>query len=180
MSNRTYLTTVNIALTGVFSAVFAVLNLTLGPLSWQLLQHPPLHDFAAFFPLLLVTWATGQFGTSSLAGIVGSIVAISFGGPPLIICFAASAVIFDVLMFANRHKIRISMYNLTIAAIATIASAYLAGVLIGVLFTPNQTLQVALTFWGGWHLIGGIMTVAITLPVILTLEKANVRKIKDD
>jgi len=41
------------------------------------------------------------------------------------------------------------------------------------------TLQWALTFWGGWHLIGGIVTVAITLPVIGVLEKANIRRIKN-
>jgi hypothetical protein len=180
MSSRTYLTTVDVALTAVFCAVFAALNLTLGPLSFQLLQLPILHDFAVFFPLLLVTWATGRFGTSLLVGIMGSIVAILIGGPSLIICFAASAVIFDLLMFASQHRIRISIYSLTIAAIATTVSAYIAGVLIGLLFTPNQTLQWALTFWGGWHLIGGILTLAITLPIILTLEKANVRKIKGD
>jgi hypothetical protein len=48
------------------------------------------------------------------------------------------------------------------------------------MFTPNQKLQWALTFWGGWHLVGGILTLAITLPIILTLEKANVRKIRGD
>lgn len=178
MSKRTYLTTVDVALTAVFCAFFAVLNLTLGPLSFQLLRLPILHDFAVFLPLLLVTWATGRFGTSSLVGIIGSAIAIFLGGPPLIVSFAASAVIFDLLMFANRHRIRISVYSLMIAAIATMLSAYIAGVLIGVFFTPSQTVQWALTFWGGWHLVGGIMTIAITLPIILALEKANVKKIK--
>ena len=180
MSNKTYLPTVDVALTAVFVAVFAVLNLALGPLSFQLLQLPILHDFAAFCPLLLVTWATGRFGTSLLVGVTGSMVAILLGGPPLIICFAASAVIFDSLMSANHHKIRVSIYSLTVAAIATIVSAYLTGVFVGAFFTPNQTLQWSLTFWGGWHLVGGIMTVAVTLPTILALEKANVRKIKGD
>jgi NADH:ubiquinone oxidoreductase subunit 5 (subunit L)/multisubunit Na+/H+ antiporter MnhA subunit len=123
---------------------------------------------------------TGRFGTSLLVGIIGSVVAILLGGPPVILGFAASAVIFDLLMSANHHKIRIATYNLTIAAIATMVSAYFAGVLIGVFFTPNQTLQWALTTWGGFHVVGGIITVAITLPIILALEKANVRKIKGD
>jgi len=35
-----------------------------------------------------------------------------------------------------------------------------------------------LTFWGWWHLVGGIMSAIITLPIIGALEKANVRKIK--
>jgi hypothetical protein len=38
----------------------------------------------------------------------------------------------------------------------------------------------ALTFWGAWTLIGGILALAITLPIIIALEKASVRKIKGD
>jgi hypothetical protein len=104
-------------------------------------------------------------------------VAISLGSPTLIICFSASAVVFDLLLIASHHQISISKYNLAIAAVATIVSAYFAGVLIGVLFTPGQTVQWALTFWGGWHMVGGIMSIVITFPIIISLEKANVRRI---
>jgi hypothetical protein len=176
-NDKTRLSTVDIALMAVFCALFAVLNLTLGPLSFQLLQLPVLHDFAAFFPLLIIAWAVGRFGASSFVGIIGSIIAIFWGGPPLIICFAASAVIFDLLMSANRHAVRISIFSFTVVAISTMLSAYLAGVFIGIFFTPNQTLLWAITFWGGWHLVGGIVTLVITFPVILALENAGVRKI---
>ncbi len=180
MGGKTYFATVDVALTGVFCALWIALNLTLGPLSFQLLQLPILHDFGVFFTLLLVAWATGRFGTSLLAGIIGSIFTILLGGPPLIICFAASAVVFDVLMFVNHHRIRIARYNLATTAIVTLVSAYFAGALIGVFFTPGETFSWALTFWGGWHLVGGMMTVLITFPIIIALEKANVRKIKGD
>lgn len=181
MGSKTYFTTVDVALTGIFCALWVVLNLTLGPLSFQLLQLPILHDFGVFFTLLLVTWATGRFGTSLLVGIIGSVVAIALGGPPLIFCFAASALIFDLLMSANHHKIQTSTYCLITAAIATIASAYFAGALIGLLFpSPNQTVLWALTVWSGLHVVGGIMTLVITLPIIIALEKANVRSIKGD
>jgi hypothetical protein len=47
---------------------------------------------------------------------------VPLGGPPPIImfCFAVSAVIFDLLMSANHHKIHTSMYSLIVTAIATI------------------------------------------------------------
>lgn len=183
LSNKVHFKAVDVALTGVFCALWIVLNLTLGPLSFQLTGLPIVHDFAAFFTLLLVAWVTGRFGTSLLVGVIGSIVTILVGPAILVgpmICFAASAVIFDVLMSANQHKIRISPYSLTIAAISTVVSAYFAGVLFGVLFASNETLRGALTFWGGWHLVGGVMTVAITLPIIFSLEKAGVRKIKGE
>ena len=175
MGDKTHLSTLNVALTGIFSAVFAALNLILGPLSFQLQHLPVIHGLAVYLPLLLTVWATGRFGTSSIAGIIGSIVAIFLGGPTLIICFATSAVVFDLILFANHHEIKLAPYELTIAAIATIVSAYIAGALIGILFTPGSTLQWALTFWAGWHMVGGIMSIIITFPIIAYLEKANVR-----
>jgi hypothetical protein len=36
-----------------------------------------------------------------------------------------------------------------------------------------------MTIWGGWHMVGGILTIVITLPIIAALEKANIRKIKN-
>lgn len=138
---------------------------------------PVLHDFGVFFTLLLVTWVTGRFGTAFLAGILGSILAVLLGGPVFILGFAASAVVFDLLMSANHHKIRLSTTSLLVAALVTLASAYFAGVVIGVAFMSGG-LQWSLTFWGGWHLVGGLLAAAITLPIIATMEKANVRKIK--
>ena len=180
MSSRTYLTTVDIALTGVFCALWIVLNLTLGPLSFRLFGLPILHDFGVFFTLLLVAWVTGRFGTSLLVGIIGSMVAILLGGPPIpILGFAASAVVFDVLMSANHHKVRLAMYSLTVSVIATILSAYFAGVLVGVFFMGNG-LEWALTVWGGWHAVGGVVSIALTLPIIVSLEKASVRDVKGE
>jgi len=167
-------------LTGVFCALWIFLNWILAPLSVTLLGGIPIfHDFAVFFTLLLVTWVTGRFGTSMLAGIVGSIIVVSLGGPPPIImfCFSVSAVLFDLLMSASRHKIRGSVYSMLIASVATVLSAYAAGVLVGILFIPSNGLIWALTIWGGTHVVGGVFTLALTLPLIAALEKANVRKI---
>jgi hypothetical protein len=80
-------------------------------------------------------------------------------------------------MSANHHKLSAKIYNMTIATLVTMASAYFAGIVIGFFFT-NKSLDWTLTIWGGWHLIGGIISLAITLPIIGILEKANVRKIK--
>ena len=175
-SRKTYFKTVDIAFVAVFSALWIVLNLTLGTLSFQLLGLPILHDFGAFFTLLLVAWLTGRFGTSLMVGIIGSIIAILLGGPPIILGFAAAAVIFDLLLTVNHHKIHASAKDLVAAASITVVSAYFAGAIIGALFMGNG-IQWALTVWGGWHLIGGVLTVAVTLPIIVGLEKANVRKL---
>jgi hypothetical protein len=174
---KPYFATVDIALIGVFCALWATLNLTLGPLGFAWFGLPIFCDFAVFFTLLLATWATGKFGTASLVGIIGSIIILLTRASPHIIGFAVSAILFDILMSANHHKLSAKIYNMTIATLVTMASAYFAGIVIGFFFT-NKSLDWTLTIWGGWHLIGGIISLAITLPIIGILEKANVRKIK--
>jgi hypothetical protein len=179
MVKKPYLTAADAAITGLFCTLWIALNVTLGPLSFSLTGLPILHDFAVFFALLLVTWMTGRFGTSSMTGIIGAPLSMLVSGIPVMIGFAPSAVIFDLVMIANHHKIRISWYSLTVAAIATVISAYIAGLLIGLIFL-GYGLLFAATFWAGLNATGGIMTVAITFPLIVALEKADVRKIKGD
>jgi hypothetical protein len=115
-----------------------------------------------------------------MAGIIGTIFALLLGAPVLIVCFSASAVVFDLLMFANHHRIRITRSSLAMTAVVTMASSYLAGVLIVLFGFVGGGLQYGLTFWGAWTLAGGILALAVTLPVIIALEKAHVRKIKGD
>jgi hypothetical protein len=180
VSGKKYLTTLDITLISIFCALWAALNLTLGRLGFLWFGLPIFCDFAVFFTLLLLTWATGKFGTASITGIIGSIIVLMITASSHMIGFAVSAILFDLLMSINHHKIYNKAFNLTVAALDTIISAYFAGVIIGVLFTPNKTLEWALTFWGGWHLVGGVISVAVTLPIIGILEKANVRKLKGD
>jgi MFS family permease len=101
------------------------------------------------------------------------------GGLPLILGFAASAVVSSMLMSANHHKIRIATYSLAVSLVATIVSAYLAGVLISVFFTGNG-LESALIVWRGWHLVRGLVSIVLTLPIIVSLEKASVREVKGE
>jgi hypothetical protein len=152
----------------------------MGPLGFQLWGLPLLCDFSVFFTLLLTTWATGKFGTASLAGIIGAIIVLMIRPSPHMIGFALSAILFDTLMFASQHKICSKPKHIVIASFVTIISAYFAGVIIGIFFSNKAlewaTIAWSLTFWGVLHLIGGMLSLAITLPVISALERANVRK----
>ena len=179
---KTYFKTTDIATISVFCALYVILNLTIGPLGFTLFKLPILCDFAVFFTLLLATWLAGKFGIASLVGIIGSIMVLSIRPSPHIIGFVAAAVLFDTLMVINRHKIHLKAYNMATTTLITVLSAYFAGVVIGVFFMGKPldltTLQWALTFWGGWHLVGGIISIAIAFPVIGALEKAKVKGIK--
>jgi len=178
--NKYYFTSVDIVLTGMFCALWIAVNLFLGPLSFSLTGLPVLHAFGIFFTLLLVAWVTGHFGASLMAGGIGTIFATLLGAPYLIVCFFASAVVFDLTLLSIHHKIRITRKSLAVTAIVTMVSSYLAGVLIVTLNFMAGGLLFALTWWGVWTLIGGILALLITLPIIVALEKANVRKIKGD
>ncbi len=177
MGEIVHLTGKDIALTGMFSALFVVLNLTLGPLSFRLVSLPVLHDIGVFLTLLLTTWVTRKFGPSLVVGIVGSVIAILAGGPIIIVGFAISAVLFDLLMSACRHNIQLSKFSLGVTISVTLISAYFAGAIIGIFFMGNGIVW-AISVWGGWHLVGGILALCVTLPIIVGLEKSGVRKLR--
>ncbi|MEM3576937.1 MAG: hypothetical protein QXX51_00580 [Candidatus Bathyarchaeia archaeon] len=181
MHDERRLTAQDIALIGFFCALWAVLNINVGPLGFQLWGLPILCDFSVFFTLLLTTWATGKFGTASMVGVIGTIIVLMIRPSPHMMGFALSAILFDTLMFASKHKIHSKPKPIAATISATIISAYFAGVVIGIFFSNKTlewtTMEWALTFWGILHLLGGILSLAITLPVIGALEKANVRRI---
>ncbi len=170
---------VDIAIISVFSAMWVVLNIILGPIGFRLFQLPIFCDFSVFLTLLLATWASGKMGTASAVGAIGAIIVLAVNpSSTQMIGFLASAVLFDVLMLFNKHKISFKPYSLCVAAFATAISAYIAGVVIGTIFM-GRSLEWALTFWGVWHLTGGIISVVIAIPVIGVLERANVKGIKN-
>jgi MFS family permease len=130
-----------------------------------------------FFTLLFATWATGKYGAASAVGIIGSIIVFLAGGPLPVLSFAATSLLFDALLTATHHKLRANRYSMGMTVLATAISAYTAGIITGI-FILNQPFEYAVTVWGGWTLLGGILGAAITLPIIGVLEKADVRKIK--
>jgi uncharacterized membrane protein len=97
MSSQTYFRAVNVALIGISCALWVTLNLIVGHLGFTWFRLPIFCDFAVFFTLLLVSWATGKFGAVSIVE--------------------------------------------------------------------------------GWHIVGGITSIVITLPIIGILKKADVRRI---
>lgn len=178
---RKYLGTRDVTFIGVFTALWIVLQLTIGPLGFTLFRLPILCDVAAYLTLLLAVWILGKFGGASLVGIIGS-VAILFLRPGAfhILGFAASAVLFDVLCLTIHHRASTRLVNIIALTVVTVVSAYSAGAIIGSLFMtqlPYWSLNWALTYWGGLHAAGGLLSVVITLPVIAALERAHVRRL---
>jgi hypothetical protein len=179
MSGRLNLTPVDLALIGFFSALWVVLNLTVAPLGFQLLHLPVAHGVIIFLVLLLVAWAVGKYGVVSIVGIIGSAIVLLFGGPLPVIGFAVVSLLFDAILILNHHKINAKLSSLCITAFGIVICSYLAGVINGV-FILNLNLFFTLSFWGAWNIVGGIIGLAIALPIIAALERANVKKVKID
>jgi hypothetical protein len=176
-NRKTRLTTVNVALIGIFSAVWVALNFTIAPLGFSLTGLPTIHSIIIFITLLLVTWATSQYGAASLVGIIGSAIVVLAGGPLPLLGFVPAALIFDLILLSNQYRINMKPINVTISVLASIICAYVAAVANGILIL-NLQLTFTLTVWAGWNVLGGIIGAAITLPIIAILEKANVKKVK--
>ena len=172
------LTTTNIALIGIFSALWVTLNLTIAPLGFALLHLPVIHSIIIFVMLILVVWATGQYGAASLVSIIGSVIVV-LANPSVapVLGFVPAALIFDLILLLNHHRVNKKPLSIGIVVLSSIFCTYVAALVNGFLIL-NLEWMFTLTVWGGWNILGAIIGAAIILPIIAALEKADVKKIK--
>ena len=165
---------VNIALISIFSALWVILNLTVAPISFRLTGLPVIHSMMIFFILLIVIWATNQYGTASLVGIIGSVIVLLAGGPLPIVGFLLGAMVFDLVFSINRHRFNLKIISMGTAILATIVSAFFAGIVNFVLVSPPFFM----TAWVALVVAGGIIGLFLALPIIAVLEKAQIKRLK--
>jgi len=173
------LRTVDIALISVLSAMWIVLHIYFGPIGFQMFHLPIFCDVSAFVTLIIAIWIIGKFGGASAIGIIGSLIVMGIRAKPFQLGFLASAIIFDILCLIIQHKPLKGIGNVLGLSVITVTSAYIAGIIIGTVFMAGD-IWWALTFWGGWHAVGGLLSVIIALPIIGSLEKAGVRRLKGE
>ena len=171
---------VNIALISIFSALWVVLNLTVAPLGFAVFHLPVVHSLIIFFMLILVTWAIGQYGAASIVSMIGSTIVVLANPQVLpVLGFVPAALVFDLVLLLNHHKVKIKLTNIAVAIFAAIVSAYVAAVVNGIVIL-NLAWMFTLTIWAAWNVLGGIIGVVIALPIIGVLEKAQVKKVQAD
>ena len=171
---------VNIALISIFSALWVILNLTIAPLGFAVFHLPVVHSLIIFFMLILVTWATGQYGAASIVSMIGSTIVVLANPQVLpVLGFVPAALLFDLVLILNHHKISLKPTNIAVAIFVAIICAYGAAVVNGILIL-NFAWLFTLTVWAGWNVLGGIIGVVIALPIIEVLEKAQVKKVQTD
>jgi len=176
LNDKKRFNTRNIALISIFGALWIALNLVAAPISFSLTGLPVIHVFLVYFVLLLVVWATGEFGAASFVGLVGSAIVLLAGGPLPMFGFAAGSVLFDSILILNHHILTTKNSSIAIAVIATIVSSYVAGNINGLLIL-NLPLAFSATIWSGENLAGATLSLIVALPTINFLEKAKIRQI---
>jgi hypothetical protein len=169
---------VNIALISVFSALWVVLNLTVAPLGFALFHLPVVHSLIIFFMLVLVTWATGKYGAASVVSIIGSAIVVLANPQVLpVLGFVPAAFLFDLFLILSHHNVNLRPRNISIVILASIVCAYVAALVNGLVIL-NLAWMFTSTVWAGWNVLGGIIGVAITFPIVGVLEKAQVKRVK--
>jgi hypothetical protein len=169
---------VNIALISIFSALWVILNLTIAPLGFAVFHLPVVHSLIIFFMLILITWATGQYGAASAVSVIGSVIVVLANPQVLpVLGFIPAALLFDLILLVNHHKVNLKPINIVIVVLASIACSYVAAVVNGLLIL-NLALMFTLTVWAGWNILGAIIGVVIGLPFIGVLERAQVKRVK--
>ncbi len=128
--------------------------------------------------LILIIWATGQYGAASIVSIIGSVIVV-FANPQVlpVLGFIPAAFVFDLMLLLNHHKVNLKPINIVLFVFAAIVSAYVAAVVNGLVIL-NFALMFTLTVWASWNVLGGIIGVVIALPIVGILEKAQVKRVK--
>lgn len=165
-----------IAIISLLSSISGILQVFIAPIMFSAIQLPFGHDIIVFFSLLLSVWIVRRFGGATGVGIISSLVVL-FLRPDMsiVIGFALSSFIFDLLMFAVGHDIKYGTKNVLTVSFSTILSAYVAGVIIGLAFM-NGSPQWAFLVWGPLHAVGGAVSLILFYPVLAALERTGVRK----
>lgn len=169
---------VNIALISIFSALWVVLNLTVAPLGFAVFHLPVIHSLIIFLMLVLVTWATGQYGAASVVSIIGSVIVVLANPQVLpVLGFVPAAFLFDLVLLLNHHSANLMPRNIALIVFGSIVCAYVAAVVNGLVIL-NFAWMFTLTVWAGWNVLGGIIGVVVALPIVGVLEKAQVKRVK--
>jgi hypothetical protein len=157
----------DLAAVAVSGAFWAVVNILISPIFWQLTHMPFLCDLLAFLSLTLVVWWTRRFGAASMTGlVVTALTLVLRPGAFQMFGFMAASVVFDVLVriVGYGNCLEKALRGAVCLILFSVLSAGVAGAIVGAFFMGFNTLPAILTF-AVLHGIGGL--IGGTLGVVL-------------
>ena len=167
-----YFTNKDIAAISIGAALWAILNILISPIFFQMTRLPFLCDLLAFASLILVTWLTRKFGAASLTGIIATLLTLILRPAAFhMLGFVVASVVFDILTKAISYKIcfnRNPFVGSSIVVTFSIFCAGIAGAIVGIFFMHFDVLT-GILIWAGLHAFGGLLGGLIGVIIVRAL-----------
>ena len=174
----TYFNTRDVAAIAISAALWGVLNTIFSPIFFRMFGLPFLCDLIGFSVLIIAAWWIRKFGAITIIGLIATAINFTLGGGIHFIGFTAASIFFD---FATRligynNSFKKPAFTIISMMIVSIASAALAGYLIGVFFMEMTALARwgGVLAWAGLHTVGGVIGGAIGTFLIVALTTRKV------
>ena len=175
-----YFKTIDIAIIAVSAALWGVLNAIFSPIFFRMTGLPFLCDLIGFTVLSITVWWTKKLGSTTIVGLIATIINFIFNPAALqFLGFTAASIVFDAaswLVGYGREFRKTAYTTVSMVSISTLAAA-VAGAIIGAYFMAAP----ALVRWGGvlgWaalHAVGGIIGGAIGAVLITALVARGIQ-----
>lgn len=169
-------TTKDLTAIATCSAFWAILNILISPIFWQLTHLPFFCDLLAFISLILVVWWTQKFGSASLTGFIVTVLTFIFRpGALQMLGFLVASIIFDILTRALGYTNFIEKKITSLIAMVgfSIICAGIAGMIIGYFFMGFKTF-ISIIFFSSLHGIGGFIGGIIGFVLVNALKARKI------
>lgn len=175
----TYFSTRDVAAIAMCGALWGVLNALFAPAFFKATGMPFLCDLIGFAVLILGAWWIRKPGAITIVGVIATLINLGLGTGVQFIGFLAASVFFDVVIAVVGYgrAFKKPAYTAVSMMIVAIASAAVAGVIIGTLFMVGSPLLAqwgGVAGWAGLHMIGGVIGGFIGTTLVLALKKRRI------
>jgi hypothetical protein len=173
-----YFGTRDVAAIAICGALWGVLNVLFAPTFFRATGMPFLCDLIGFAILILGAWWIRKPAALTIVGLIATLINLGLGTGIQFLGFFAASVFFDVVLtvIGYGRAFKKPAYTAVSMMIVAIASAAVAGTVIGTLFMTGG----ALTKWGGvagWaglHMSGGVIGGIIGTTLVSALKKRRI------
>jgi hypothetical protein len=173
-----YFNTRDVAAIAMCGALWGVLNTLLAPSFFRMTGMPFLCDLIGFAVLIVGAWWIRKPGALSIVGFIATLINLGLGAGVQFLGFMAASAFFDVVItiIGYSRAFKEPAYTGVSMMLVAIASAAVAGTVIGAVFMANTTLANwgGVFGWAGLHMIGGVIGGLIGVLLVLAFKKRRI------
>ncbi len=162
------------------AALWAVLNVTITPIFWNLTHLPILCDMIGVALLSLTLWWTRKPGAPTIMGLIATLLNfIMRPGALHFLGFTAACIVFDglTILMGYDRVLQNNMKGWGLQLLSSIIATAIAGFIIGTFFMNPNFLASAfggIILFAGIHAMGGAIGGILGIVFIKTLEARNI------